>query len=227
LRAAISVVTSRLPAWLNVVLALAGPFLVAMLGTQVFAAPSLAAHAIGLAAIVLLLVAVYAIALNSEGYSFARLGFGRISWLTPLLGTALAAFFIFVFGPLASLALKSLGVTGFERGLANTTQLPMTYLILTILLVAPAEELLYRAYAIERLTDLTNSRWLAAAISVFAFTVAHVPMWGFAPALMTAVSGGILTLAYLWRRDITALIIAHVATDLFGIVVAPYLARGA
>jgi membrane protease YdiL (CAAX protease family) len=218
--------TSALSAWANVALALTGPPLIAILGTQVFASQGLIGHVIGFAGIVLVVVVVYAFALNSEGYTWGRLGFAQISWLTPLLGVALAAFFVLVFGPLASHALTKLGATGFEQGLAAAGRLPIVYLIVTILLVAPTEELLYRAYAIERITDLTGSRWLAAAISIFAFTMAHVPMWGFGPALTTAVSGGVLTLVYLWRPDVTALIIAHVATDLFGIVVAPYLARG-
>jgi hypothetical protein len=44
------------------------------------------------------------------------------------------------------------------------------------------------------------------------------------PALTTLVSGAIATLVYIWRRDVVALIIAHVVTDLYGIVIAPYVA---
>jgi len=40
---------------------------------------------------------------------------------------------------------------------------------------------------------------------------------GVAPAATTIVSGGILT--------VLALILAHIATDLYGIMLAPYLAR--
>ena len=48
---------------------------------------------------------------------------------------------------------------------------------------------------------------------------------GVAPAATTIVSGGILTVVYLWRQDYPCLILAHIATDLYGIVLAPYLAR--
>jgi membrane protease YdiL (CAAX protease family) len=44
-------------------------------------------------------------------------------------------------------------------------------------------------------------------------------------ALTTLVSGGLLTALYVWRRDITALVLAHVATDLYGLVIAPLFAR--
>jgi membrane protease YdiL (CAAX protease family) len=92
-------------------------------------------------------------------------------------------------------------------------------------IVAPGEELLYRGYAITRLFDLTGSYVLASIVSVAAFGLAHVPMWGWAPAATTIVSAGIVTVIYLWRQDILALILAHVATDLYGIVLASHLAR--
>ena len=218
--------TSSIPPWANLALALAGPLVVAMLGTQFFRIRGLASHAFGLAAIVLIVLSVYAFAIYGEGYALRRLGFSRSSWLlTPLLGPALAAFYILVFGPLTFRVLAKFNAGDFRKGLDAARQLPTAYLVLTVLLVAPAEELLYRAYAIERVADLTGSYALAAAISIVAFTLAHVPMWGWGAALSTAVSGGIATLFYLWRPDVVALIIAHVTTDLYGIVLVPYLGR--
>ena len=55
-------------------------------------------------------------------------------------------------------------------------------------------------------------------MSVLVFGFAHVPMWGWEPSLTTVVSGGVLTLFYLWNRDLNANIIAHVAIDFVGIV---------
>jgi membrane protease YdiL (CAAX protease family) len=52
-------------------------------------------------------------------------------------------------------------------------------------------------------------------------------MWGWAPAATAIVSGGIATLVYLWRQGMLALIIAHIATDLYGIVLAAHLVRAA
>ncbi len=52
---------------------------------------------------------------------------------------------------------------------------------------------------------------------------AHVPMWGWGPALTTVVSGAVATVFYIWRRDLVAIMIAHVVTDLAGIVIIPYL----
>jgi membrane protease YdiL (CAAX protease family) len=187
--------------------------------------PALGAHAIGLLAIVLIALGVYAWAILGEGYALERLGFRQVSWATPLLAIALTAFFVLVFGPIAYWVLARAGSQGFGAGIEAANQLPAAYLMLTIAIVASAEELLYRGYAIERLSDLTGSYVFASVVSVVAFGLAHVPMWGWAPAATTIVSGGVVTAAYLWRRDILALILAHIATDLCGIVLVPYLTR--
>jgi membrane protease YdiL (CAAX protease family) len=215
------VIRSRLTAWANVTLALAGPALVAVLRAQLEPNPlTLAAHAIGLLAIVLITLGVYAWAILGEGYALQRLGFGQCSWATPLFAIALAAFFMLVFGPIAYWVLARSGSQSFGAGIEAVSQLPTAYLILTM-----AEELLYRGYAIARLSDLAGSYLLASVVSIVASGLAHVPMWGWAPAATTIVSGGIVTVVYLWRQDILALILAHIATDLYGIVLVPHLAR--
>jgi membrane protease YdiL (CAAX protease family) len=102
--------------------------------------------------------------------------------------------------------------------------LPSWYLILTVVLVAAGEEWLYRGYAIERLTSVIGNVWPASIISLIAFTAAHIPMWGVGALLDAFVGGAIFTALYVWRRDVTFLIIAHVATDLYGLAIAPLLA---
>jgi len=220
------VIRSHLSAWANITWALTGPALVAVLGARFAPRPlTLAAHAIGLVAIALITLGVYAWAILGEDYALKRLGFGQCSWVTPLLAIALTAFFVLVFGPIAYWVLAISGSQSFDVGIEAVSQLPTAYLILTIVIVAPAEELLYRGYAIARLSDLTGSWLLASIVSIVFLGLAHVPMWGWAPAATTIVSGGIVTVVYLWRQDIVALILAHIATDLYGIVLAPHLAR--
>jgi uncharacterized protein len=170
---------SHLSTWANVSLALAGPGFVAVLGVQL--APNvltLPAHAIGLLVIVLITLGVYAWAMFGEGYALQRLGFAQCSWGTPLLAIALTAFFVLVFGPIAYWVLARSGSQGFGAGIEAVSQLPTAYLMLTIVIVASAEELLYRGYAIARLSDLAGSYLLASIVSVTAFGLAHVPIWG-------------------------------------------------
>ena len=218
------VIGSHLRAWANVTLALAGPGLVALVGSQLAPIPlTVAPHAVGLLAIVLITLGVYAWAMRGEGYALGRLGLGQCSGATPFIAIALTAFFVLVFGPIAYWVLARSGSQGFGAGIEAVSQLPTAYLILTIAIVAPAEELLYRGYAIARLFDLTGSYLFAGIVSVIACGIAHIPMWGWAPAATMIVSGAIATLVYLWRQDILVLIIAHIATDLYGIVLAPQI----
>jgi membrane protease YdiL (CAAX protease family) len=100
--------------------------------------------------------------------------------------------------------------------------LPSWYLALTIVIVAAGEEWLYRGYAVERLIALTGSGMAAACLSLLAFGLAHLPLWGIGASLTTLVSGALFTGLYLWRRDVSFLILAHVATDLYGLVLAPH-----
>jgi membrane protease YdiL (CAAX protease family) len=188
---------------------------------------TLAAHAISVIAIALITLGVFAWATCGEGYALRRMGFGQCSWATPVLAIALTAFFVLVFGPIAHWVLARSGSQGFGPGIEAVNQLPTAYLILAIVIVASAEELLYRGYAIARLSDLVGSHLVASIVSVIAFGLAHVPMWGWAPAATAIVSGGIVTVVYLWRQDILVLILTHIATDLYGIVLALHFAGAA
>jgi len=114
---------------------------------------------------------------------------------------------------------------GFEAGLARVSTVPTWLLVISILVVTPAEEILYRGYAVERLAATTGSYWSAGTISVLEFGTAHIPNWGLGATLSTLILGAILTAFFVWQRDLSANIIAHVVTDLVGIVVLPMLAR--
>lgn len=90
---------------------------------------------------------------------------------------------------------------------------------LTVAIVCRAavfEEVFYRGFAIERLAELTGSRYVAAIISLIAFTFAHLSGWGWSHLLVAAAGGAILTALYLARRDLLSNMIAHFVTDAIG-----------
>jgi membrane protease YdiL (CAAX protease family) len=216
---------ARYTTTLGIFLSLLGPAVLAVVSNRSSSTPSsLGIRASELVAFVVLVGCVVAIAKKGERLTWSDVGFGHTSWLSFAWAAGLAGFFIFVFGPLASAALTRLGVGSYDTGLAKETALPVWYLILTVVIVAAGEEWLYRGYAIGRLEAATGNAWVAGGISLAAFALAHVPMWGFWPSLTTIVSGGILTALYIWRRDVTFLMLAHVVTDLYGIVILPVAA---
>jgi len=207
---------------LGIALSLFGPGAVALLAVRYLGPRQpLAIRSLGLAAFVALVAGVAAIAVRGERLSGSDVGFGRVTWASVGWAAGLACFFMFVFGPLALLLLARLALGSFDSGMATLTGLPAWYLIPEIAIVAAGEEWLYRGYAIERLTAVIGNIWVAGALSLLAFSIAHLPMWGFGPSVTTLFSGGIATLLYIWRRDITFLILAHVATDIYGLVIAP------
>jgi membrane protease YdiL (CAAX protease family) len=114
--------------------------------------------------------------------------------------------------------IQRLGLKGFEDGLAKLTAQPIWYLMLAVAIGGVVEEGLYRGYATERLSWLTGSYWIGCGLALVAFGLAHVPLWGWVPAMTTMVSGGLLTLLYLWTGDLLAAIVAHIATDSIGII---------
>ncbi len=208
-------------ALLGLALAFLGPPCVALASARLASlAPPLLSASLGLATLVGITVAVVALALGREGLSLAALGFGRPGLVSVLAGLALAAFFIRVFGPFVGWLYSELGQAGFAPGLAEVAPLPTWYLAPAVVLIAAIEEILYRGYALHRLTALTGRPWLAAVISTVAFALAHVPAWGWTISLSFLVSGGLLAALYLWRRDLWANILVHVLTDLVGIVLA-------
>jgi len=182
---------------------------------------SLEARATWLLAFSGLVATVVAIAFRGERLSWSQVGFGQMSWATPLRAAALTLFFIFVFGPLATLVLEKTGFRSFNVARSQFVGLPTWYLVVAIVIVAAGEEWLYRGYAIERLEAVIGNAWIAGAISLVLFAVAHLPMWGFGVALTTLVSGSIFTVLYIRYRDVSFLILAHVLTDLYGLVITP------
>jgi uncharacterized protein len=86
---------------------------------------------------------------------------------------------------------------------------PIAYRIALVTRAAVCEEILFRGYSIERLREWSGSTWLAGLVSLAAFTFGHLSSWG-APQLIVAGYGGaLLTVLYLWRRNIWANMLAH------------------
>lgn len=134
-------------------------------------------------------------------------------------GGAFALFLILVYSPFLGWLMALARIPWFTEGIAKLAVYPAWYLTLMIVIGGTAEELLHRGYLIERLAELTGSYFMAGVASVVVNALSHVPMWGWRTSLTFVLSGAVITLFYLWRRDLLANIIAHVVTDFVGLVV--------
>lgn len=209
----------------GLVIAMLGPIFVAIASERSVQPPNrLGPLLFAQAGLVAIVAVILSLVFFWEHSSASSIGLKSLTLQSFAWGLALAAFFMFVFSPVAYSALRRFSLGGLDKGLLRLQGLPVWYLVLAVIIGGVAEEILYRGYAVERIATLTGSLWLAGAIPVVVFAVAHVPMWGWGPALATLVSGAILTVFYLWQRDLAACIVAHVVTDFAGIVIGPLVA---
>ena len=138
-------------------------------------------------------------------------------WTLPL-AAALTALFV---GPPGRWLMRLplvLGLRGFDGGLAALGAVPLPRLALMVVTNGVAEEVLYRLVALGLLAGLTGNLPLAAGLVVVAGALAHWPGWGPGVAVSVLISGAVMTLAYLLSGDLWAVILAHVAIDMAGIV---------
>lgn len=87
---------------------------------------------------------------------------------------------------------------------------------LVVVRAAVSEEIVFRGYGIERLQELTGSRAVAGLTTWSIFTLDHIGYWGWHHLLVAGSAGAVLTLFYLWRRNLWANMLAHFIVDAVG-----------
>lgn len=155
-----------------------------------------------------------------ERRPMASVGWRRPTWKSAVFGLGAGALTFAGFVVIYLWVFPALGQSTEEPGLQNILQLPLWFRIALLFRAAVFEELVYRGFAIERLTELCKSRSFAALVSLAGFTFAHLSYWGWAHLLVAAWGGLILTGLYLWRRDLASNMLAHFVTDVVGFLVA-------
>jgi len=80
------------------------------------------------------------------------------------------------------------------------------------------EEVFYRGLAIEQLSVFTGRRWLSALMAAAVFTLMHALHFDWVQLIPIGLVAIILAVLYLWRHDLWANIIAHIAVDAGGLV---------
>jgi membrane protease YdiL (CAAX protease family) len=153
--------------------------------------------------------------LSSIGLRFDR--FGRsIAWG---FGLAVAAFAVLA---VCLVGFSALGIH-YGEGAGISRALPVTLLAVTR--AGISEEVLYRGFALERLKSLTESRWIAAGVTLVLFAAFHFRQ-GMAGVFLAFLLGGVFTAFYLWKRDLVAAITGHFLVDFVPNVLLPLLGAG-
>jgi membrane protease YdiL (CAAX protease family) len=130
------------------------------------------------------------------------------------IGIAVAAAIVMValIGVIFKVLLPALhlSVTQQFNAARNT---PILFRLLQVTRAAVAEEITFRGYGFERIEEISGQRWLAAVSTWALFTIAHLSSWGWGQVIIAAAGGLVLTLLYVWRRNLWANMIAHWLTD--------------
>lgn len=96
-----------------------------------------------------------------------------------------------------------------STGMDTVLQLSLPVIVALIFTTAITEEVLFRGYSIERLSELTGHRSLAVALSFGLFLLPHVAFFGPQWLLYHGTSVVLLYVLYVWRRNLWACMIMH------------------
>ncbi len=158
---------------------------------------------------------------NGEGV--VSLGW-RPEWRDMGVGALLfVPFFFFsdwLSGMLESLGLSAPATPPISVDPQGTSQLLLACVL--VLVIAVAEETIFRGYLILRFQAISKSPAFAVVASAFVFSLGH-GYEGSAGVVTVGVMGLIFGLIYLWRRSLVAPMTMHLLQDLLVIVVLPFL----
>jgi membrane protease YdiL (CAAX protease family) len=160
-----------------------------------------------------LVFALYAYILMVERRPLSSIGFRRLRWMDVLLAIITGSlmvggviFIYFVLFPLLHLKMNA-------GEMSSILKTPFWYRVMLVTRAAVAEETLFRGYPIVRIEEWSGSRIVAGVLTWAAFTFAHLGSWGGAQLIVAGFGGLLLTVLFLWRRNLWANMLAHWIAD--------------
>ena len=120
-------------------------------------------------------------------------------------------------------ALKSVGLQSLRELSPALKDYGFPLLLGLFLTGTFVEEIFYRGYIIERVTELSGRRWLGGIISWLTFTLVHLRFFGLGPTLEVAVIAAIFVALFILARSIWPAIIVHGISDIVGFLIGPFV----
>jgi len=156
---------------------------------------------------------VLAFTIFGERSPLSTIGFRPLS--LPLIAVAVGAgVTLSLLVPLLSVVVDAVVGAGPSDVMDLATQTPIWVLAAGVVTAGLTEEILFRGYSIERLIALTGRPWLSGLTSLAAFVAIHLPTKSVAHVLGVVLPLGLaLTALYLWKRNLTLVIIAHLLVN--------------
>lgn len=148
-----------------------------------------------------------------ERRPLSSVGLRRLRWSDVAIGVAAGLALVAIFALFYLVVVPMTGLADDAKQMQGIAGLPVWLRGAIVVRAAVFEELCYRGFAIERLTEATGRRYVAAALSLVAFVYAHLDYWGWSHLIVVAIGGCVLTGLYLWHRNLAQTMIAHFVTD--------------
>jgi membrane protease YdiL (CAAX protease family) len=172
------------------------------------------------------LVSLIVFFLWRNGEPLTRIGWtSRNAWQEALLGIGLFIPTFFVAGLFEQL-LRAVGLSSpaapLPAFLTATGPAQLVLASILVVVVAVAEETIFRGYLILRFGAVLQSVPAAIALSAVIFSLGHGYEGG-AGVVTVGLIGVIFALVYVWRRSLVAPVTMHFLQDFVGIVLVPLL----
>ena len=159
--------------------------------------------------VVLALVLVF---LRQRGMLLADIGLTTERWPREVMIGLVAGILLFILAGVGGYLVEQILPSTISRE-PRPTWAALVYGFALLTAFAPIEEIVWRGYAMAFLEERMRSRWAVVMVTSVAFGALH--WWG-GPAtiVMATVMGVAFSMLYLWRRTLTANIVAHFVLDL-------------
>lgn len=144
--------------------------------------------------------------------------FSRSTFSTAAIGFLLALLGVAAFGLITQFT--GIDPAGTEEQLNQTATAPWWPLFFFFLRVGIIEELIFRGFVISRAIDFGASRGFVLLISSLLFTLPHALFWPAPHLILVAFSGLAFGTIFIWKRDLSACVLAHVGFNVAGVMVA-------
>jgi uncharacterized protein len=192
-------------------LAMAGPPALVAVSQRAFGeSPALATQLLLHLLFCAIAVAVVLVVTRVERLPLASIGLQRPRWPTVVSGLLLGLGTLWLLPLVTQPLVRAAQGARVDAEMRTLMLWPAWFRVFVGATSGFVEETIYRGYAVERLATLTESRWVGGLLAVLGFALAHAPAWGIGYALAADLPFGIvMTVFYLWRRDLLANGIAH------------------
>lgn len=121
-----------------------------------------------------------------------------------------ASIIIAIAGTLISLGLiKALNIPMPELVTEKIKAFPVWLALWIVLSSSIAEEFLYRGFVLERIGQVCGNIWIGGLITLVWFTAMHLPLGWLYTLTIVLPTSILITILYIWRRDLIANIMVH------------------